>query len=52
MDKLSVDNAVELLKGFLDENGIGVLNVAGSRASKDALIYDRTFLVVEMLMNS
>lgn len=47
MDKLSVDEAGELLKGFVDENGIEVLNVAGSRASKDELIYEKTFKVVE-----
>jgi hypothetical protein len=47
MDKLSVDEAGGLMKGFIDENAIEVLNVAGSRASKDALIYEKTFGVVE-----
>ena len=46
MDKLSVEDAVELLKGFMDENGIEVLNVAGSRASKDSEIYGKTLEVV------
>ena len=47
MDELTVDEAGELLKGFIDENTIEVLNVAGSRASKDALIYENTFQVLE-----
>ena len=46
MEKVRVDDAVELLKGFIDENRIGVLNIAGSRASEDSEIYDRTFEVV------
>ena len=46
MDKLSVEDAVDLLKGFMDENGIEVLNVAGSRASKDSEIYGKTLEVV------
>ncbi len=49
MGKLSVDEAGELLKGFIDENGIEVLNVAGSRASKDALIYEKTHQVIEIV---
>ena len=46
MDKLSIDDAVELLKDFVDKNGVGVLNVAGSRANKDFEIYGKTFEVV------
>ena len=47
MSKMSVDEAVGLLMAFVDENGIEVLNVAGSRASKDSEIYGKTFEVVE-----
>jgi len=47
MNKVDVDEAIVLLSGFIVDNGIEVLNVAGSRASKDALIYGKTFDVVE-----
>ena len=47
MDKVTVDKAVESLKAFIDENRIEVLNVAGSRGSKDPEIYDKAFLVIE-----
>ncbi len=50
MGKLSGDEAGEFLKGFVDENGIEVLNVAGSRASGDALIYEKTFMVLETVI--
>lgn len=39
MDKLSVD-----------DNGVETLNVAGSRASKNALIYGRTFMVLDAVI--
>ena len=32
-----------MLKGFVGENCIQVLNVAGSRGSKDGLIYGKVF---------
>ncbi len=41
------DEAVGLLTAFINDNWIYVLNVAGSRASKDPEIYDKTFAVVE-----
>jgi hypothetical protein len=47
MGKLSVGEAGGLLKCFIYENAIEVLNIAGSRASKDALIYEKTFQVLE-----
>jgi len=50
MSELDVDDAGGLLKGFIDDNCIEVLNVAGSRASKDALIYGRTFMVLEAVI--
>lgn len=39
--------AVVVLKAFIRNNGIETLNVAGSRESKDALIYNKVFDVVE-----
>jgi hypothetical protein len=47
MSKMDINEAVGQLAAFIDENGIEVLNVAGSRASKDAEIYGKTFEVVE-----
>jgi hypothetical protein len=46
MDKLSVPEAIGLLKEFVANNDIDILNVAGSRASKDSEIYGKTFEVV------
>jgi len=47
MDKVTVNEAVGILSDFIKENTINVLNVAGSRASKDNLIYEKTSEVVE-----
>jgi len=47
MSTMDIDAAVGLLKAFIDENWIDILNVAGSRASKDSEIYSKTFGVVE-----
>ena len=47
MGKLSVEDAANLLKGFVEDNDIEILNVAGSRKSKDDLIYEKTFQVIE-----
>lgn len=47
MDDLSINDAVELLTNFVNQNGIKNLNVAGKRASEDGLIYEMTFQVVE-----
>ncbi len=50
MGKVDIDKAVGQLKAFIDENEIEVLNVAGSRASKDSEIYGKTFEVVEEII--
>jgi len=47
MDKATVDEAVSSLSDFIKENTINILNVAGSRASKDNLIYKTTSEIVE-----
>ena len=47
MDKVTVDEGVALLGAFIHENGIEVLNVAGSRGSKDPDIYGKAFQVIE-----
>ena len=47
MNKVTVEKAVEQLKTFIVGNRIEILNVAGSRASKDPEVYDKTFLVLE-----
>jgi hypothetical protein len=47
LSKMSMDEAVDLLDSFIKENKIEILNVAGSRASKDPLIYEKTFEVME-----
>ena len=47
MDEVTVEEAAGLLREFIQENGIEILNVAGSRGSKDPEIYGKTFSVVE-----
>lgn len=47
MHELSIEAAVGLLKDFVLENGLETLNVAGTRASEDGLIYEKTFQVIE-----
>ena len=47
MGKVTAVEAVDLLKAFIHANGIEVLNVAGSRGSKDPEIFGKTFQVVE-----
>jgi hypothetical protein len=47
MKRITVGEASDFLKEFIKENGIEVLNVAGSRGSKDPEIYNKTFTVVE-----
>lgn len=47
MAKVTATEGVDLLETFIRENSIEVLNVAGSRGSKDPEIYGQTFQVVE-----
>ena len=47
MAKVSVEEAAGLLRDFIRENGVEILNVAGSRGSKDPEIYGKTFRVME-----
>jgi len=47
MGKVAVAKGIELLKAFIHENEIEILNVAGSRGSKDPEIYGKAFQVVE-----
>ena len=46
MAEVTIEGAVGLLKAFVEEHGVEVLNVAGAKASKDPEIYDKTFRVV------
>lgn len=50
MTKVTVEEAAELLVVFIQENGIEILNIAGSRGSKDREIYDKTFQIVEKII--
>ena len=51
MDKVTVEEAANLLKYFIQEHGIEILNVAGSRGSKDPEIYGKTSQVVAGSIN-
>ena len=50
--KFSVDAAVEVIRAWTSGNKIKVLNVAGSRASKDPTIYSKTRSVLKGLLES
>ena len=47
MAKLAVDKAGRRLQKWVDDNGVGVLNVAGPRQSGDPAIYDVTMKVLQ-----
>lgn len=47
MGEVTVEEAADLLKEFIRENGVEILNVAGNRGSKDPEIYGEVFGVVE-----
>ena len=49
MDRLSVSEAADALKGWIGRNAIRVLNLAGPRASRDLDIYSVTAAVLETL---
>ncbi len=51
LNKITVEVAVDLLKDFIQDNGVEVLNVAGSRGSKDQEIYGKTFQVVNEVVS-
>ena len=50
MERLSIAEAADALKEWIERKGIRVLNVAGSRASKDPDIYRVTAAVLESLL--
>jgi len=49
MNKLSVNDAVDALRAWIENNEIQILNVAGPRASKDPDVYNVTAKVLETL---
>ena len=50
LDAMSDREAMERLHAFVTGHGIRTLNVAGSRASKEPELYDRTFSIVSGLL--
>ena len=50
MERLSIAEAADALKEWIENNAIRVLNVAGPRASKDPDIYRVTAAVLESLL--
>lgn len=51
LEKISQLYAARLLKSWLTDNGIKLLNVAGTRASEDPAIYDATVQLLELALN-
>jgi len=52
MVEVNNDDAVVMLIDWIKENGIEVLNVAGSQASKDGDIYPIVFTVINKLLQN
>ena len=50
MDKMSLLYATRLLRSWIIDNGIQILNVAGSRASRDPKIYKATTNILDSLL--
>lgn len=50
MNKLSINDASNAVKAWIEENEIQVLNVAGPRASKDMAIYNVTMKILETFL--
>ena len=52
LDKLSISDVSKAIISWIDRNGIQVLNVAGSRASKDPGIYKATMEILRIVLDS
>ena len=50
MDKMSLLYATRILRSWIIDNGIQILNVAGSRASGDPKIYNATAKILDGLL--
>lgn len=50
LDKLSLLDAVKIIKAWIDRHDIEILNVAGPRASKSPSIYAETVNILERVM--
>ena len=48
---IEIKGTVVALQGFIENNSIEVLNVAGSRASKDERIYNTVFEVIDGILS-
>ena len=52
LDKLSVSDASKATASWIERNGIQILNVGGSRASKDPGIYKATMEILRTVLDS
>ena len=52
MDVFSVPDAARTIKSWIDQNNVRILNVAGSRASKDPEIYKTTVEILKTALTS
>jgi hypothetical protein len=52
LSQMTNKEAFNSLSSWVKKNNIEILNVAGSRASKDPDIYSKVFLIIEMLLNN
>ena len=50
MDRINLTEAAEMVRRWIEDNEIRILNVAGPRASKDSAIYQITMNVLEAIL--
>lgn len=52
LDVLNINGSIEKIKVWIKRNMISTLNVAGSRESKSPGIYDKTFEILDSVINN
>lgn len=50
LDKVAATEAIQIIAGWVDENDIEILNVAGPRASKDPGIHDFVLSILDRVL--
>ena len=49
LEEITTLQTIPVIRGWMSHHGIDVLNVAGSRASKDPVIYSKVFDIIKVL---
>ena len=51
LSQMTTEEAILILNSWIKDNNIEILNVAGSRASKDTEIYSKVFTIIHKIIN-